>query len=1594
MNPFAFPVRRPVATAMFFLALVVLGVIGWQRIPIELLPALEGDRLYVQLYRPGSEPEVIERELLLPLEARVAQMDGVEETRAQIRGSGGQFEVRFGAGTELKMRELELQRVAADLVRGQPRNTIVSVGAQDLSFMSRFVMVVQVTGGADRNSLRDLIDERIEPRIAAVTGVGQVMASGGASRELTVEVDPDRCAALGVRPDEVTAAVARSVQRVRYLGSAEDADSRSAVMLEGRPAGIVSVGEIRIRPTEPVQLRHVADIRLGVGREDTIFRIDGKPAVGLLVFQEEGANLVDLGRRLRSRLLTLEREFAPYGLSFVIGFDAAEEVEKQLRRLGQLALSGFVIALAVLFLFLRQLRAVAVVAVAVPVSLLAAIALLMLGGWTLNLITLFGLAVGIGMLVDNSIVVYEAVQSRLERGVDPDRAAEDGVRRTVRAIFAATVTNAVVFLPVAFATEDAMVRGMLVLVAVAILLPLGASLLVAVGLVPLLARRLAAPAAVARLETLRRRRESLAGLVRPDRGRELFGGVLKVALRRPAGWLAGVVGAVLVTLVVAVPWVAVSTATDAAQDTDEVRMTVEVELGQSLDAATEIFERLESAALNLEGVESVESFFQEGGGTITVRLPEVSTRPPGLTAGRARTVVRDAARGLSGVEIREAEAAGAKGGDDEGGGGMAALLGQGPGEVVISGPDARQMGRLASDLRELLDSIPEVGQAWVRGRAGQDEIRVTPDPVALAGWGLTPDQVLPSLSLLRREGITLRVGWTLPDGREIPLTLRRKEDSSRLAGSGIESMRLATPAGVVPVGALATARVMPPPPTILHHNGRRELSVYYRLADSAPSSGPARRALDERIQAGVRDVHRPTGYTIEALGLDESTSWFKKALVPMLLLLFAVLAITFESLTLPVLVLLAVPLTVLGATWALVFSGMPADVMALVGVVALLGLTVNPAILLVDRMQRRVLTGSWTAGAAALAAVRERTRPVLMTTCTTLAGLWPLALSTGREMEIWPPFATVVMGGLATSTLLTLLVIPVGFVLLARLDRVFGRLGPWVVIAWLGTTSAVMAPLILTEIVSSTIWQVVTAILVGGVLLGVAVILFRRTTPPEPDTTEGPPTVVVRYLSKVYGRPGPIGRALRLGRDFAARVHERGGTPFVPREAWEKVVTLILVLLGSGYLALNLQSVFWRLVFGMVSAAIIASALQEVRRARGRHDVLGRALPGGIEGVLGTIAPWAVLSVLALELTVLPRLAEEPYRLPPVGVIMVAILVAFTQLGRRTAVAVARGRLDERAERGLFQRPRTVWRRLSRRVFGLDLPREEVRALDTVHFRAERGMVGILGPNGAGKTTFLRLLAGILEPTGGAIRLGGVPLATLRRHLARWVGYLPQDFGLPDDLTAREYLDYYALMYRTGTPAERAERINGLLEEVGLGERADDRIGGYSGGMRQRVAVARTLLRLPSVIIVDEPTVGLDPRERIRFRNLLARLARGRVVLFSTHVVEDVAVACERVIVLAHGEVVFDGQPALLAEAAEGRVWEFRLSPGEEEELGPQVTVVDQVPDADGSVRTRVLSAAAPHPEAQPAEPTLEDGYLALVGTRLAGSGAGSDGGQ
>ena len=270
----------------------------------------------------------------------------------------------------------------------------------------------------------------------------------------------------------------------------------------------------------------------------------------------------------------------------------------------------------------------------------------------------------------------------------------------------------------------------------------------------------------------------------------------------------------------------------------------------------------------------------------------------------------------------------------------------------------------------------------------------------------------------------------------------------------------------------------------------------------------------------------------------------------------------------------------------------------------------------------------------------------------------------------------------------------------------------------------------------------------------------------------------------------------------------------------------------------------------------------------------------------------------------------------------------------------------------------------------------KVPALDGLDLLVPTGMFGLLGANGAGKTTLMRILAGLLRPTAGQVRIGGhdVTARAGRQAVQRVLGYLPQDLGVYPDLTAREFLDYIALLKGIDDRPARRRRVGELLEVVALTADADRRLRGYSGGMRRRVGIAQALLADPRLLIVDEPTAGLDPQERIRFRTLLSQLAGERTVLLSTHIVDDIAQTCRELAVLAKGRLVFRGTVDELTRRADGQVWSVVTA-------GPAPTdgtIVSALP-VQGGMRYRVIASAPPAPDAEPLAPNLEDGYLALA---------------
>src|SRR5690606_220316 len=306
----------------------------------------------------------------------------------------------------------------------------------------------------------------------------------------------------------------------------------------------------------------------------------------------------------------------------------------------------------------------------------------------------------------------------------------------------------------------------------------------------------------------------------------------------PAPWLVGVTVSIVLTIVIALPWVLVGSLAQQAEQADQVSLEIELAGSRSLDAAASVFARMEQAVLALDGIELVESSFREVGGTLTVHLDPDARGAGGATAGRVREEVRKAAEGLDGVEVRAVSLGdgGGSGGGRNGGSGGA--LGAAASEVRVSGPDMVQINLIAREIEARLESIPDVEEAWISGGTGQDELRVEPLRTALAAYRLNPEDVLNALNVFRREGVELSVGFTLADGRELPLTVRRPEIVAYDAIASIEALRLATDEGALPLGMVTTASRVPAPPAIAHHNGRRELAVSYSLASSAPLQGP------------------------------------------------------------------------------------------------------------------------------------------------------------------------------------------------------------------------------------------------------------------------------------------------------------------------------------------------------------------------------------------------------------------------------------------------------------------------------------------------------------------------------------------------------------------------------------------------------------------------------------------------------------------------------------------------------------------------------------------------------------------------------------
>ncbi len=1021
-------IRRPVATASIYIGLVALGLWSFRLIPVELLPDVDYPRLTVTATWGGASPEALEAFVTAPLEAAAQQVRGVRKitstSSADARGTGStaQIDVEFDRGIRMDFARLDLAERVSALRDELPPAVVAQVQPyvpREFSDEEQPFLSWQVAGPYTFGRLAQVAEEQIRPALAALDGVASVTVRGQEERIVSVELDRDRLDAVGVRPAQVEARI-RELSTLRAPGSLVLQGRQVALSVRTRVERVSELEELVVAqgPQGPIRLRDLGTVRETTAEPQMYYRIDGLPTISLIVSRESGTNAVRVADAVKAEMASLEERLPP-GVKVELDVDESEEIGKQLSDLRLRAAASAIVILLVLMLFLRSLEAVLVVFATIAFSVLFAVNLLFLGGFSLNVLTLAGLAWGFGLIVDNGIVVLENVERHSHLTSEPREAARRGARQVALPIVAATATTAIVLVPFLFLQGELRIYY----------LPLGyavgfsilASLFVAFTFVPTMASRIHHWRG--RVVGVRPEEDLLAtgatGAGPPGEPFYIRGyrAVLDFALDHPLLVLAICAGALggSWTLFDRHVTRGVRWASFWGQDT-YINVTISFPRGAGLDRSDELARAFEEKIATLPEVERYE----------TVVLPQFAniriTFPKELETTQVPVAIKEQmvaySYQFSGPEVRVY----GFGPSFYGGGGAPPNY-----SLKILGYNYLEVRAIAEDVADRLrrfsriqDVDPNASGRWFE-RDKEFEYVLAVDREALAARDLTVEDLLGFVSANlpgdRPRFQVLRVG-----GEELPFEVKLAgfEDFDLLA---LERLRVPSGAGDVRLSDVARVERRDVLSRIVREDQQYQRTVAWEFR------GP--RKLGDLIRdAAVEATRLPPGYRIET---EEEWRWSEEeqaqvwlALGFAVLLIYMVTAALFESLAAPFVVLLTLPLALIGVFLIFFYTDATFTRTAYIGTIMMAGIVVNNAILLVyhigelrDRLPLR---------AAILQGTLERVRPILMTTFTTVFGLLPLVLfAQSQDENIWNSLALATIGGLISSTMFVLVAIPVAY---------------------------------------------------------------------------------------------------------------------------------------------------------------------------------------------------------------------------------------------------------------------------------------------------------------------------------------------------------------------------------------------------------------------------------------------------------------------------------------------------------------------------------------------------------------------------------------
>ena len=1562
-----FLLHRRITISMLFIALSLLGYVSYKQLPVELLPNAELPMLFVQVSsQQDMDPQYVESEVIIPLEGAISSIGGVDKIQSNIDSRQSNIQVDFKNTVNFKITSLRLQEKVNELAATFPEGFTVQLQKVDVSQLANNFMVLQVRGSGGIDRVRNIVDKEIRSDLENIDGVASVNVYGGREKAIEIRLNPEACRALDLTPSKISSLLTQNTQDKAFVGFVDEPDSKYFIHVNSLYTAVSDLENIVVAPG-PVLLKDVGTVFFDLKEETSFSRVNGKDAVSVALANDSQANLIDLSHRATEAIDKLNKKLEHLDVEVVVQENTAETMENNIDQIINLALIGGLLAVLILWLFLKNLRLVFFIALSIPISVYTAFNFFYAFGITINSLTLVGMALAIGMLLDNSVVVLENIYRLSGTGATPERSVTQGTREVWRSIVAATLTTVTVFLPFVF-SDNFMIKLIGHHIGVSIISTLTISLFVALLFIPM-----------ATYTLLRKKTgqsvfyEKVSIVQRPVQIYLVF---LKTCMRNSGVTIIGAIILLFATLILSIT-LNVQQMKDV--DSDRFNIYATMQTGSTLDNTDKVVKVMEERLTDFPEMKDLICRIRETDAVLTLVLKDDYTKIGKRKIADIKADVQSKLANIQGVEISVNEAMGGGGGGGSAMSGLGSfmrLLGIGDNRerIVIKGSDFDVMQLVAEDFRYYLDEQEFIRNSNVSYNRRQPEIRLDFDPILLTSYDISRANISSGLAALNSEyssGSSFKVGEDTYDiiiRNDVPEAEEEEEETGK-KDKTIDDLRAVqiqnAAGGLHNLQDLASINYGRGRSRIMRVNQDKQIEVFYNFSKDVESSKDLLEGYRSDIDQLVAGYNLPAGVAVEVFHEEDQFADFKFLIVAAFILIFMILASVFESLVTPFVLLFSIPLAAIGSLLALLLTGNSLlNANTLTGFLILLGVVVNNGIILIDYSNILRRQG-YRRNRALMTAGLSRIRPILITSITTIVAMFPLAMGDAEYAgAIGAPFAITVIGGLAFSALLTLILIPTVCMGLENTLQWYRGLSPKIWILHLVLFLLGIACIWLYA--DGMLWQSIYLVLLVFGIPGVtyfAQTSLRRARSKVIDPGEEI-HISVRNLVKIYDWPGRFSRQWNSG--LHIRRHLGLGNEYRSLKDFVNVIWQFgMLLFGIYFTWFFIDNRLW--IF-LLSFAIYATILYLWRKVR--EYLYFRFAESKTVKYINRVIFWSIPPVILFILF----LKMDNTNL--VGV--VGLLWAFCIAVYISSQYLYEKEINIERIKGRMAGLRRSWFRMVKSIPLIGKQRKPFKALRGVSFEIRTGMFGLLGPNGAGKSTLMRVICGILEQSYGSIWINGLDTRIYREELQSLIGFLPQEFGTYENMSSWEFLDYQAILKGITDTALRNERLEYVLKAVHMYERKDDKIGSFSGGMKQRIGIALILLHLPRILVVDEPTAGLDPRERIRFRNLLVELSRDRIVIFSTHIIEDISSSCSQVVVINKGDLKYFGDPINMVDMAAGKVWQFHIGREEFEKVLDKTMVIHHIQDGD-TIQVRYLSAVPPYEGAVQVEPNLEDAYLCLL---------------